>query len=46
MPVVTSMLVEYLEKEVMRFRVYGFADVKKSAKAKARPSKKANISGD
>ena len=45
-PVVTSMLVDYLEKEVMRFRVYGFADVKKSTRVKARPSKKANVSAD
>lgn len=45
--IVTSMLVDYLEKELMRFRVYGFADVKKSNRSKARPTKKLlNTSAD
>jgi hypothetical protein len=30
--IVTKMLVEYLEKDVMVFRVYGFADVKPKSK--------------
>lgn len=32
----TKMLVEYLEKDVMVFRVYGFADVKPKSKNNAK----------
>lgn len=39
--IVTKMLVDYLEKDVMVFRVYGFADVKaKPKKDVKRPTKK------
>lgn len=38
--IVTKMLVDYLEKDVMVFRVYGFADVKPKAKPAKKPVKK------
>lgn len=46
--IVTKMLVDYLEKDVMVFRVYGFADVKsKPKKDVKRPTKKPqNFLGD
>lgn len=37
--IVTKMLVDYLEKEVMVFRVYGFADVKEKKKKQTKAKK-------
>jgi len=39
---VTDMLVEYLRKECIFFKVYGFADLKPKAKKESAPQKFAN----
>lgn len=45
MEIVTKMLVDYLEKEVLVFRVYGFADVKAKSKQNVKkPLKKTTSS--
>jgi hypothetical protein len=38
--IVTKMLVDYLEKDVMVFRVYGFADVKPKQKKEVKRTTK------